>query len=95
MITNAETIERHNQVSRELLSYAVVASDCPMERAAALITAATIVIEAEVGSAVAPAALLSLIMPTLEHWPVLTGELDGATARHVMSARARGWLAPA
>lgn len=61
-------VERQKQVTRDLLAYAALAGDTPMERAAGLITAATVVIEMEVGQAMAPAALRAMVEPTLAQW---------------------------
>ena len=63
-----DPIERHKAITRELVAYAALAGDDPIERAAALITAATVIIESEVGTAMAPAALLALVEPTVAHW---------------------------
>lgn len=64
----AEQIERQVEATRDLVGLATVALDDPIERAAALLSAATVIIEGEVGTAMAPAALHALLQPTLAHW---------------------------
>ena len=55
-------------LARELLGYTAVIGGDPNMQAAALITAATVIIEREVGTAMAPYALKALVDPTLADW---------------------------
>lgn len=64
----AEQMERQVEATRDLVGLATVALDDPIERAAALLSAATVIIEGEVGTAMATAALHALLQPTLTHW---------------------------
>lgn len=63
-----DALNQHKALTRELLGLATVASDNPLDRAAALISAATVVIEMEVGTATAPSVLAALIEPTIIQW---------------------------
>lgn len=67
-----DALDQHKALTRELLGLATVATDKPLDRAAALITAATVVIEMEVGTAAAGDVLATLVAPTLAQWQAAT-----------------------
>jgi hypothetical protein len=68
-----EIAERNAANTRAALALADFITTDPTEKAAALITAATIIIEREVGRALAPAALAALTEPTVVGWSAHAG----------------------
>jgi hypothetical protein len=60
--------DRTTEQTRATLALAAFVTPDPAEQAAALIAAATVIIERDVGTAMAEAALAALIEPTVAHW---------------------------
>lgn len=71
----ADMAERNREAAAGLLKHAHLFSPDPTEQAVALITAATVLIEREVGTGMASAALMALVEPSLRAWAVRAGEL--------------------
>lgn len=63
---------QHDALARDLIAHATVGNDDPIWRASALLTAATVLIEREVGDRMATAALSALLEPTLLQWHAAT-----------------------
>lgn len=60
--------ERNRALTVDMLKQAHLVTNDASEQAMALITAATVLIEREVGTAMAPAALMALVEPSLQMW---------------------------
>ncbi|MCC4254148.1 hypothetical protein LL251_17185 [Sphingobium naphthae] len=65
------------QAARDLRAHAQLGSPHPTAQASALITAAALIIEAEVGVEHASGALLALIEPTMADWMAATRAAAG------------------
>lgn len=65
-------VNRNNDLSKEMLRLAHLTTPDADEQAVALITAATVIIERQVGRGLAGAALSALIYPTLAGWAAPT-----------------------
>lgn len=63
-----DEVKHNTEMARDLMDRAHILSPDPAEKAAALITAATVIIERDVGRALAPGALMALIAPTIADW---------------------------
>lgn len=68
--------ERNEDLTRDMLRHAHLVTSDPTEQALALLTAATVLIERDVGRAMAPVTLWALVEPTLADWMApLPGEV--------------------
>lgn len=66
--TFEQLVERRTEATQDLIGLAAVLTPTALEQAALLITAATVIIEREVGPAMAGAGLMALVEPSLTDW---------------------------
>lgn len=77
MTISTEGLADIAQSARDLRAHAQLATPIPTAQVSALITAAALIIEAEVGVAHASGALLALIEPTMADWMAATRAAAG------------------
>lgn len=70
MIDNqtSELVHRNAELCQDMLRHAHLVTGDTTEQIGAMLTAATVLIEREVGRALAPSLLMAIIQPTLEDW---------------------------
>ena len=77
-MTDEQHRAEHKALTLDLLGLAAVGLPDAVGQASALLAAATVLIERELGTAMAPAALSALIEPTMAAWQA---QRQGSTAR--------------